>query len=330
MPPTTPQSKIHLRPGQKTSSTRLFLNSNCSAISLTESHIAPPQPEPVRLQEYGVGLFSAAATRSAWKKVLKKQFVTVDDVLATTATYIRGGERIQISIPDEVLPKKLLNFPLQVLFEDDHLAAIHKPGGIEVSGNRFKTIAHALPQSLRPSPLADATQPQPVHRLDYPTTGIVLAGKTRSSIRALNAMFEDQQMEKIYFAVTIGEMPAKGGITAELDEKEAQTEYEVLDAVPSSRFGTLNLVRLRPRSGRRHQLRRHLTGIGHPILGDQTYGREDLFLKGKGLYLHAFSLTFMHPFTGESISIRDPLPERFDKLFGPFPEKSEHVKTWPT
>ena len=128
-----------------------------------------------------------------------------------------GGECIKVSIPKEVSPNKNLALVLKVLFEDDHLALIHKPAGILVSGNSFKTIANALAQNIEPSNLPDATKPQPVHRLDYATTGVLLVGKTSSSIRALNKMFEDKKMMKTYYAVTIGEMKDEGIITTEID-----------------------------------------------------------------------------------------------------------------
>lgn len=256
-------------------------------------------------------------TKSAWKKVLKKQYVTVNETLATTATMIHGGEMIQLTIPDKEPSKKQLVFPLHVLFEDDYLAAIHKPAGILVSGNSFKTIANALPQNLTRSTLMDACAPQPVHRLDYPTTGILLVGKTRSSIRDLNKQFAENEIKKSYYAVTIGEMPAQGEMVSAIDHKHAQSNYTVVQSIASTRFGTLNFVLLTPQTGRRHQLRKHLSGIGNPILGDKIYGIEHLILHGKGLYLHASSLTFVHPSTGESIIIQDSLPERFIKLFGP-------------
>jgi 23S rRNA pseudouridine1911/1915/1917 synthase len=199
--------------------------------------------------------------------------------------------------------------------EDAYLAILHKPAGILVSGNGFKTIANALPQNLQQSNLPDATKPQPVHRLDYATTGILLVGKTSSSIRALNELFEDKKVEKTYYAVTIGTMNKEGIITSEVDGKECQSNYEVLKSVSSERFGKLNLVKLDPKTGRRHQLRKHLASIGNPILGDKEYGIEPLILNGKGLYLHAFSLKFTHPFTKEEVYLKDALPERFQKIF---------------
>ena len=239
----------------------------------------------------------------------------MNGVKATTATYIVGGECIRFNIPEKVRQKKKLIFPLEVLFEDDHLAVIHKPAGILVSGNSFKTIANALVQNLTPSSLSDATIPQPVHRLDYATTGILLVGKTSSSIRTLNKMFENKEIEKSYYAVTIGKMSHRGKIVSDIDGKKSHSNYTISESVPSERFGQLNLVLLDPKTGRRHQLRIHLLSIGNPILGDKEYGIENLILNGKGLYLHAYSLTFKHPFTNVNIHLIDELPQRFKKIF---------------
>lgn len=262
-----------------------------------------------------MGIFDAVSTKSALKKALKKQCIRVNEDVASSATYIRGGERISLSILEEVTPKKKLQLTLKVLFEDDYLAAIHKPAGILVSGNSFKTIANALAQNLKKSTLPDATTAHPVHRLDYATTGILLIGKTRSSIRALNKIFENREVKKNYYAITIGEMKAVGPITSEIDGKKSQSNFTLCQSVTSERFGKLNLVQLEPLTGRRHQLRKHLAQIGNPILGDKEYGMENLILKGKGLYLHAYSLQFTHPFTKKEIYLKDELPKRFKKIF---------------
>jgi 23S rRNA pseudouridine1911/1915/1917 synthase len=202
-----------------------------------------------------------------------------------------------------------------VLFEDDYLAVIHKPAGILVSGNSFKTITNALVRNIKKSKLPDATKPQPVHRLDFETTGVLLVGKTSSSIRALNKLFEDKYIKKTYYATAIGEIDSEGEITTNIDGKTSKSNYTLCKTVLSKRFGTLNLVQLEPQTGRRHQLRKHLSFIGHPILGDKVYGVEPLILNGKGLYLHAYSLQFTHPFTHEQLFFKDELPERFKKIF---------------
>ncbi|MFD2585437.1 RluA family pseudouridine synthase [Croceitalea marina] len=269
----------------------------------------------MRLQEYGVDIFTSISTKSALKKILKKGFIKVNDVVATSATFIKGGECISLSIPNEETPKKRLDFKLKVLFEDDYLALIHKPAGILVSGNSFKTVTNALSQNLKESTAIDAVKPQPVHRLDYATTGVLLIGKTRSSIRILNALFENKKVKKTYYAITIGDMNPQGEITSTIDGKPSESRFTVLDSVSSKRFGKLNLVKLNPKTGRRHQLRKHLWSIGNPILGDITYSTKNLILKRKGLYLHADALEFIHPFTNEKVNQKAELPKKFNKIF---------------
>lgn len=201
------------------------------------------------------------------------------------------------------------------MFEDDYLAIIHKPAGILVSGNSFKTIANALAQNIKRSTLPDATKPQPIHRLDYATTGILLIGKTSRSIRALNQLFETKSIAKTYYAVAIGTMSNEEKINTDIDSKPSQSHYKLLESIDSKRFGKLNLVKLTPETGRRHQLRKHLSSIGNPILGDKDYGIAGLILNGKGLYLHAYALGFVHPFTKEVLLVKDDFPKQFIKLF---------------
>lgn len=254
-------------------------------------------------------------TKSALKKALKKAYITVDKITATTATYISGGEEITLALPDKTISGKKFKFSCQVLFEDAYLAVIRKPPGIRVSGNYFRTVANALPQFIQASDVADAVKPQPVHRLDYATTGVLLIGKTQSSIRKLNTLFQNRAVAKTYFAITIGNMKGSGETTSAIDGKEALSRYTLLASAPSKRFEKLNLVQLHPETGRKHQLRIHLSEIGNPILGDATYGTEGLILKGKGLYLHAHTLKFTHPFTAGELRITDRLPEKFKKIF---------------
>lgn len=279
------------------------------------THTVPALELPIRLQEYGVGVFDLVLTKSALKKAIKKELILVNGVVGRTSTFIRGGENIKLIAAPKQPKKKKLVLDLEVVYEDDYLAVINKPAGILVSGNSFKTIANALVQNLSPSKQADAVIPKPVHRLDYPTTGVLLVGKTSSSIILLNKLFEEKKISKTYHAVTMKKMPPKGCITFPVDDKEAVSKYEVLQVVPSKRFEYLNLVKLAPKTGRRHQLRKHLLALGNPILGDSDYALEHLHLKGKGLYLHASMLKFVHPITKKNLVIKCPLPKKFGKLF---------------
>lgn len=283
-----------------------------------ETHTALPQSKPIRLQEYGVGLFRKIATKSALKKAIKKGLITVEGKIASTATFIYGNEQIAFYPLEEPTNRKKLELELQVVFEDEHLAVINKPAGILVSGNTFKTISNALSSNLKKSTCPDSVTPKPVHRLDFGTTGLLLVGKTSSDILALSKLFENRQIAKTYIAVTIGKMKRKGSVAIPLDGKEATSTYEVLQTVVSERFQYLNLVKLLPKTGRKHQLRQHLAALGNPILGDTAYFKENLVLKGKGLYLHAFSLQFVHPVTNENMYFENGLPMKVSKIFGDF------------
>lgn len=280
---------------------------------LLEIHKVPSLENPIRLQEYGVGIFETKPTRSGFKKAIKNQLVFVNGTIATTALFIKGGETIELYQKEET--HKLFNLNLEVVFEDDYLAIIEKPAGINVSGNSFASIDNALTQNLVASSQKDAVRPRPVHRLDYPTSGLLLIGKTSSSILALNKLFEHKEIQKTYYAITIGKMQIDGEISVDIDDKSALTKFQVIQSVVSKRFGYLNLVKLHPKTGRKHQLRKHLLSIGNPILGDKDYFLEGLILKGKGLYLHASSLEFIHPITEEKMLFSSELPKKFNKIF---------------
>jgi len=145
-----------------------------------------------------------------------------------------------------------------------------------------------------------------------------LVGKTNTAITELSKLFENKEIKKTYFAVTIGEMSSKGTIDSAIDEKNALTEFEKIASVTSERFGFLNLVKLQPKTGRKHQIRKHLFAIGNPILGDKEYFLDHKILNGKGLFLHAASLEFIHPFTKAIISNSKELPKKFTKIFSEF------------
>lgn len=281
------------------------------------SHIAVEQKIPIRLQEYAVGIFEVCPTKSALKKALKQQLILVNGRIATTATYISGGERIELKATERKHKRQVV-LDLKVLYEDMYLAVVEKPAGIAVSGNRFLTVANTLEQNLQKSDVLDAVDPKPVHRLDYPTTGVLLVGKTSSAIIQLNQLFENRHIQKVYYAVSIGKMDSKGRAEVPINGKASVSDYQVEQTLVSERFGYLNLVRLHPKTGRRHQLRKHLASIGNPILGDADYGKPGLVLTGKGLYLHAYSLQFVHPVTQAVLSVKSELPKKFMKLFPMF------------
>ncbi|MDO3693389.1 RluA family pseudouridine synthase [Wenyingzhuangia sp. chi5] len=283
-------------------------------MKITETHTSPNLPYGIRLSDYAVGIFASIPTKAGIKKAIKKGLILVNNQRGISGQFIVGGEKIEL-LEDENLIKKNIDLALEVLWEDDYLAVIYKPAGLLVSGNKAKTVTNALPFNLKPSTLENAVKPQPVHRLDFATSGLLLIGKTASSIRELGKLFEDKTIQKTYEAVTIGEMKNQGTINFPIDGKESLSSYLLLKTVDSERFDKLNLVQLTPHTGRRHQLRIHCAHIGNPILGDVEHGIEEKILKGKGLFLHAKSLEFTHPYTQEKLVIKKETPAKFNKLF---------------
>ena len=287
-------------------------------MQIKEIHTVPKLENSIRFQEYAVGIFKTLPTKSGVKKAIKKKLISINGDIATTALFILGEEKVILFESEDSSNFKRLQLTLDVIFEDDYLAIINKPAGILVSGNKFKTISNALDQNLIKSRQLDAVKAKPIHRLDYPTTGLLLIGKTNASIIALNKLFEYKQIKKTYFAITIGQMEVSGIINTLIDNKNSETHYEVLKTVVSKRFEYLNLVKLSPKTGRRHQLRKHMLSLGNPILGDKEYCNEKLILNGKGMYLHAGILEFIHPFTKQQIKIKKDFSNKFTKIFAKF------------
>lgn len=283
-----------------------------------ESHIVPSLEKPTRLQDYTLGFFKAISTKSSLKKAIKKGLISINLNKAKTGDFLKAGDVIDLHQDETTKQKPNIRLELEVLCEDDYLALINKPAGIAVSGNKKWTLENALGNNLKPSTQKDAlARPEPIHRLDHPTSGVLLVGKTSSAVIALNKLFENKTIEKTYFAVTIGQQIPNGIIDSSIDDKSSKTSFKVLKSLPSEKFEFLNLVELKPKTGRKHQLRKHMAEIGNPILGDKTYGIENKILFGNGLYLHAQSLSFTHPVTTESIHCSAAVPKKFIRLFPP-------------
>lgn len=224
------------------------------------------------------------------------------------------GQTIDLLETPQSQPK-IFELPLEILFEDHHMAAIHKPAGFSVSGNAYKTIYNALPYNLRKSTEPDALPwPTPVHRLDNQTSGILLISKTKTAQIALGNQFENHTIQKKYCAVVIGEVLKNGKINSPIEDKTAETDFEVVTVVNSLRFEHLSLLNVFPKTGRTHQIRIHLASIDHPIFGDKLYVEEKMLHRGKGLFLCAQEITYRHPKTSKEINLRIEIPHKFESL----------------
>lgn len=283
-------------------------------MKIQETHIVPAISENIRLQEYAVSIFSTIQSRSGLKKAIKKGLILINGQKAQTGDWIKEGQKIELLQPD-IPNKKIFKLDFEVLFEDQHIALIHKPAGFSTSGNFFKTIENALPHNLNRSTQPDALPfPLPAHRLDNPTAGILICAKTTSSLLRLQKNLAERKIQKVYYALVHGKLWKDLRLDSEIEEKPSVTLVSPL------KFFKINeelytLVEAKPLTGRTHQIRIHLSEFEHPIVGDEVYGNEETgYFAHKNLYLYSGGVSFSHPVTEEAIEVESRLPKRFRNL----------------
>lgn len=281
---------------------------------LIDTHIVPASQPRVRLYDYVRIAFPTIPSRKASKKLLDKGSFKVNKQRASTGTWIQAGDVLDY-FDLQHNPPKAYPLDITIVFEDEHLAVVHKPAGVPVSGNYFKTMVNALVGQIKLSKEPDALGwAKPAHRLDAPTSGLLIVGKTHTCLTKLGELFVNKEIHKTYRAVVKGSTPIKGKIGLALDGKESLSVFRKLREVPSSRNKYLSLVEVYPKTGRTHQIRRHLSGIGHPIIGDKEYDNPENTIKHKGLLLAAVGLEFTHPITGKEVKFTLPTPHKFEAL----------------
>lgn len=279
-------------------------------MKILETHIVQALEEKIRLQEYAASVFKSISTRSGIKKAIKRQEILINGEIGKTSDWIEEHQKIEL-VQHEVPEKKILQLKLEVLFEDDFMAVVNKPAGYPSSGNYFRTIENALPFNLKASEKKDALPyPLPVHRLDNPTSGLLLIAKTRAAQTQLNRSFQNKKIFKAYLALVEGETPHNFIYENAIDGKAALTKGKRLKLYKKEgKF--FSLLELNPETGRTHQIRKHLSENGFPIVGDIEYGSRVNFFQKKGLYLFAAGLKFQHPVSSETMEIQMELPKKF-------------------
>lgn len=279
-----------------------------------ETHTVPPGTPRERLSDYAARVFQAIPSRKGMKKAIKAGAVFVDGRPGHTGDWVQAGQHIEL-MSLALNPPKALELPLEVIYEDEHLALVNKPAGLPTSGNQYRTVVNALQYNLSPSPAEGALPwPRPVHRLDALTSGLLLVAKTHAASLSLYRQFAEKEVQKTYQAITAGQAPRTGIIRAPVDGQDAHTEFRLLRQARSLKAGWLSWLELYPFTGRTHQLRTHLAGIGCPILGDALYTGDGPLLKGKGLFLCAVGLSFQHPASGERLQFRINAPQKFQSF----------------
>jgi 23S rRNA pseudouridine1911/1915/1917 synthase len=271
-----------------------------------------------------VASWFADMSRSQVQRLIKSGAVKVDGRLSKPAYRVVPGEVISVVLPEEkeepVRPEAI---PLDVIYEDQHLLAVNKPAGMVVHpapGHSSGTLVNALlaycPQVADVGGLERSGL---VHRLDKDTSGVILVAKDEETYRALQRQFKRRQVQKTYLALVKGRVePQEGIIEAPVgrDRRERKRMAVRRSGRPAvTRYRTVRtfrhhtLLEVYPRTGRTHQIRVHLSWLGHPLVGDPVYGRRRQQLLTDRHFLHAQGLEFTHPVTRKSVTLVAPLPE---------------------
>ena len=270
-------------------------------------------------------------SRSYLQKLLKDQQVLVNDKECKANYKVQAEDRICLFLPQltepDILPEDI---PLDILYEDEYVLVVNKPKGMVVhpsAGHYSGTLVNAVMAHCHGnlSGINGIMRPGIVHRIDKDTTGALLVCKNDASHRDLAEQLKEHSIKRRYRAVVSGNLKEdQGVIDAPIGRhpvdrkkmavnykngKEAVTHYQVLE-----RFGNATYVECRLETGRTHQIRVHMTSIGHPLLGDEVYGSGKNPYHLQGQALHAMVLGFVHPATGEYMEFTAPLPEYFVKL----------------
>jgi 23S rRNA pseudouridine1911/1915/1917 synthase len=272
-------------------------------------------------------------SRSALQRLIELGRIRLNNTVVKPSHRIKPGDKITIDVPQpEPLELKGEAIPLEVLYEDDVLLVLNKPAGIVVHpapGNWTGTLVNALLHHFQTSggtvsTIGGKERPGLVHRLDKDTSGVMVVAKTDHAHHVLAAQFKAHSITRVYEALIWG-VPKKGHGLIELaigrdtkdrkkfsprttGPKESVTEYHVDQRFAKQAAHAL----LYPRTGRTHQLRVHLASLGHPILGDQTYGGRKVcaidHIEIPRVMLHARALGFHHPATGVFQEFARPCP----------------------
>lgn len=264
----------------------------------------------------------AGVPRADVQRAIARGGVLVDGVARPKSFRLKGGERIEADLAGarDVLPEP---GGVPVRYEDEHLAVVAKPAGMvthPTAARRSGTLVNRLlGMGLPLSRTGGSDRLGIVHRLDAGTSGLLLVAKDDDTHRSLTSMLAGRRVERRYLALVRGEVGHdRFTVEAPLARDRARVRIRPgagveasTDADVRERFPSATLLEVRPRTGRTHQIRVHLSSVGHPILGDRTYGGGGAEARRLGLtrpFLHAWRLTFEHPVTGRRIDVEEPLP----------------------
>ena len=275
-------------------------------------------------------------TRSKIQKMIEENCILVNNKSVKASYLLKENDKIEIKDYEEstdILPE---NIPLDIYYEDEDLIVVNKPSGMVVHpapGNYTGTLVNALMYHTNNlSTVNTSIRPGIVHRIDADTSGLLLVAKNDKTHNILAEAIQKKEVVREYIALVEGIIKED---TATIDapigrdvhnrkkmcvtsdnSKEAITHIRVLE-----RYNDATLIRCKLETGRTHQIRVHLSYIGHPIVNDPVYGKRKLIDPKFGQMLHAEKLGFVHPITKEYMEFTSPLPEEFTRILNIYKEK---------
>ena len=286
--------------------------------------------QQMRLDKYLAEQFPEQ-TRSYLQKLIKEGQVLVNGKTVKSGYQLSKGDEVSVTIPEpkelDVEPQKM---DLDIVYEDEDVILINKPKGMVVHpapGHTTDTLVNGLLYHCKDnlSGINGVARPGIVHRIDRDTTGILIVCKNDMSHNSIAAQLKEHSINRRYRALVHGNLKEDTGTVEgpigrhpvdrkkmainERNGKPAVTHYTVLE-----RFGNYTLIECKLETGRTHQIRVHMTSIGHPLVGDEVYGPAKCPFKLQGQCLHAMVLGFVHPRTGEYMEFSADLPEYFKDL----------------
>jgi 23S rRNA pseudouridine1911/1915/1917 synthase len=286
----------------------------------------PESAAGLRLDRFLAGL-PEIGSRAVAAALLGGGRVRVDGAARQRSHRLTGSETVEVELSEaQAAPLVAEEVPLRIAFEDEHLLVVDKPAGLVVHpapGHATGTLVHGLLE--RGAAGGERDRPGIVHRLDRDTSGLLVVARSDEAHRRLQALVRRRELGREYLALVRGRPRSRRGrieapigrdraspFRQSLDTqspREAVTHFEVERMWPHHA-----LLRVRLETGRTHQIRVHLAGIGLPVLGDSAYGVPEPALGRQ--FLHAARLAFPHPFTGEQVDVASPLPPDLERYLG--------------
>lgn len=289
-----------------------------------------PEMEDERIDKC-IANYMDSLSRSYIQKIIKDGNVFVNDASVKANYKVKVDDKIRFVIPDNVEPDiPAQDIPLDILYEDEDLLIINKPKDMVVHpapGHYEGTIVNAVMYHCKDalSGINGVLRPGIVHRIDKDTTGSLIICKRDEAHNCIAAQLKEHSINRRYRAIVWGHVKQDEGVIDapigrhpidrkkmainEKNGKRAVTHYTVLE-----RFDKFTYIECRLETGRTHQIRVHMTSIGHPLLGDEVYSNAKSPYKVSGQTLHAMTIGFNHPTTKEYMEFEAPLPEYFEDI----------------